>query len=160
MAETDGPVAVRQLRTADFERWKELWAGYLSFYRQELTDDLTSRAFERLSKGEHNMIGLVAADSENAPVGFAHLVFHACTWSASDKCYLEDLYVDPSRRGSETARTLFDAAFLEARNRGCDLVYWHTQQYNGAARSLYDRVGHLTSMIVYEHSLEDDPAKF
>ena len=95
----------------------------------------------------------------NELLGIAHLVFHATTWSTSDKCYLEDLYVDPSHRGSATARTLFDAVLLEARKRGCDLVYWHTQQYNGAARSLYDRVGHLTSMVVYEHLIEGDSAQ-
>ncbi len=34
--------------------------------------------------------------------------------------------------------------------RGADRVYWHTQQYNGRARSLYDQVGHPTSFVVYE----------
>jgi GNAT superfamily N-acetyltransferase len=159
MADTARGVAVRPLRTEDFDRWKELWLGYLSFYRQALTDDITSTVFERLSAGERDTIGLAAVDAENEPVGIAHLVFHATTWSASDKCYLEDLYVDPSYRGGETARTLFDAVFLEARRRGCELVYWHTQQYNGAARSLYDRVGRLTSTVVYEHLVERDAAQ-
>ncbi len=34
--------------------------------------------------------------------------------------------------------------------RGTSRVYWHTQQYNGRARSLYDVVGHPTSFVVYE----------
>ena len=156
MADKASPVAVRPLRTSDFDRWKELWAGYLAFYREELSDEITSTAFLRLSTGERNTAGLVAVDSDDMPVAFAHLVFHPSTWSAVDKCYLEDLYVDPSRRGGETARALFDAVFLQARERGCELVYWHTQQYNGSARSLYDRVGHLTSMVVYEHLIERD----
>jgi ribosomal protein S18 acetylase RimI-like enzyme len=101
MADTARGVAVRPLRTEDFDRWKELWLGYLSFYRQELTDDITSTVFERLSTGERDTIGLAAVDAENEPVGIAHLVFHATTWSASDKCYLEDLYVDPSYRGEK-----------------------------------------------------------
>lgn len=155
MPGTPTDVTVRPLRTDDLERWKELWAAYLSFYRQELAGDVTALAFARLSKGDNGMVGLVAVDSEDVPVGFAHLVFHARTWDASDKCYLEDLYVDPSYRGTQTGRAVFDAIFVEARERGCELVYWHTQQFNGAARSLYDRVGHLTSMVVYEHPLED-----
>jgi GNAT superfamily N-acetyltransferase len=154
MADTVSKVALRRLRAGDFERWKELWAGYLSFYRQELTEEITLQAFERLSAGERGTLGLVAVDAENEAVGLAHLVFHATTWSTSDKCYLEDLYVDPSYRGGEVARAIFDRVFLEARERGCELVYWHTQQFNGAARSLYDRVGHLTSTVVYEHLLD------
>jgi GNAT superfamily N-acetyltransferase len=154
MADTIRPVGVRALRTDDFDRWKELWAGYLSFYRQELTDEITSEAFARLSAGERGMLGLVAVDTDDQAVGIAHLVFHPSTWSAADKCYLEDLYVDRSHRGGNTARALFDAVFLTAHERGCELVYWHTQQYNGSARSLYDRVGNLTSMVVYEHPIE------
>jgi GNAT superfamily N-acetyltransferase len=156
MAETAHTVSVRPLEAEDFDRWKELWQGYLSFYRQELSDDITVQAFERLSTGERDTLGLVAVDAESEPVGIAHLVFHATTWSASDKCYLEDLYVDRSHRGGETARVLFDAIFLQARKRRCELVYWHTQQFNGAARSLYDRVGHLTSTVVYEHLIAGD----
>ena len=34
--------------------------------------------------------------------------------------------------------------------RGSDRLYWHTQQYNGRARSLYDQVGRSTSFVVYE----------
>lgn len=147
-------ISVRPLRADDFARWSELWAGYLSFYRQQLTGDITSVAFTRLSTGERDTFGLVAVDGDDEPVGIAHLVFHPSTWSAADKCYLEDLYVDPSHRGGETAQALFDAVFLQARERGCELVYWHTQQYNGAARSLYDRVGRLTSTVVYERPIE------
>jgi len=34
--------------------------------------------------------------------------------------------------------------------RGAGRLYWHTQEYNGRARSLYDQVAHLTSFVVYE----------
>ncbi len=94
--------------------------------------------------------GLVAIDDADRPVGFAHLVFHGSTWSPVGHCYLEDLFVDPAHRGSGTARSLFDAVYALARDRGADHVYWHTQQYNAPARSLYDQVGRLTSFIVYE----------
>ena len=29
-------------------------------------------------------------------------------------------------------------------------VYWHTQEYNAPARSLYDQVGRRTSFVMYE----------
>ena len=53
------------------------------------------------------------------------------------------------------ARALFDAVYATARERGVERVYWHTQQYNGAARSLYDQVGRPTSFVVYEHDLDE-----
>jgi GNAT superfamily N-acetyltransferase len=145
---------VRRLQIHDFDRWRVLWGGYLSFYRADVPDQVTDLTFKRLCDGEHGMVGLVAAGADDQPIGLAHLVFHGATWSESGYCYLEDLYVDPTHRGGQVARALFDAAYAEARERGVQRVYWHTQEYNGAARSLYDTVGQLTSFVVYEHLID------
>ena len=153
MSQADSPVTVRPLREDDHDRWLALWQGYLSFYRHELDDAVTLRTFKRLCDEEEGMLGLVAVDAEDQPVGLAHLVFHSATWSAVRSCYLEDLFVDRGRRGGVTARALFAAVYAAAAEYGCDRVYWHTQQFNAPARSLYDTVGQPTSMVVYEHDL-------
>ncbi len=147
-------VRVRRLREGDRGRWQALWSGYLAFYRARLSDEVTETTFARLRDGQEGVLGLVAVDADDMPIGLAHLVFHASTWSAAGYCYLEDLYVDPSRRGSPIARTLIEAVYAWARERGAERVYWHTQQYNGAARSLYDTVAQPTSFVVYEHPLD------
>ena len=147
---TDGPYSVRPLQDRDHDRWLDLWARYLSFYRAEIPDHVTDLTFQRLREGSEGMLGLVATAPDEAPVGLAHLVFHPSTWATNGHCYLEDLYVDRAARGSDVSRALFDAVFAEARARGSERVYWHTQQFNGAARSLYDTVGALTSMVEYE----------
>jgi GNAT superfamily N-acetyltransferase len=147
---TGDTAAVRLLGEGDLERWRVLWDGYLSFYRADLSAELTEQTFRRLCNADDGMLGLVAVDSDDRPIGLAHLVFHATTWSASLYCYLEDLYVDPGNRDRTTARILFDAVYAQAEKRGAARVYWHTQAFNGAARSLYDVVGELTSFVVYE----------
>jgi GNAT superfamily N-acetyltransferase len=144
---------VRRLRDDDRTAWQELWDGYLRFYRAELTAAVTERAFARLRDGADGMLGLVAVDDDDRPVGLAHLVFHPSTWSETSYCYLEDLFIRRDLRGGEIARALFAAVYDVAAERGAERVYWHTQQYNGAARSLYDVVGRLTSFVVYEHEL-------
>ncbi len=141
---------MRRLELRDRERWLELWAGYLRFYREEVSDEATAFTFERLCDARDGLLGLVATDAEDRPIGFAHLVFHPATWSVEGYCYLEDLYVDPAARGGRVSRALFDAVFAAARERGAEKTYWHTQQFNGAARSLYDTVGKLTSLVMYE----------
>ena len=147
-------IVVRRLVVGDLERWRPLWDGYLAFYRAEVSEDVTALTFQRLCDGEQGMLGLVAVGADDAPVGLAHLVFHAASWSANGYCYLEDLFVDRSYRGGGVARALFDAVFVHARARGAERVYWHTQQFNGAARSLYDTVGQLTSFVIYERDLD------
>ena len=153
MPDANAAVTVRRLRAGDHDRWLELWRGYLHFYRAEVPDTVTELSFARLCDGTDGMLGLVAIVGE-APVGLAHLVFHGGTWTAQGFCYLEDLFVDPARRGDGVARALFEAVYAAAREQGCERVYWHTQQYNAPARSLYDTVGTPTSFIVYEHELE------
>jgi GNAT superfamily N-acetyltransferase len=147
-ARSEAPV--RPLRDGDRTGWERLWAGYLSFYRGSVEAQVTDQTFARLRDKSDGFAGLVAVDEQDQPIGFAHLVFHGSTWSPTGYCYLEDLFVDPSHRGSGAALGLFDAVYAHARERGAERVYWHTQQYNAPARSLYDRVGRLTSFIVYE----------
>jgi GNAT superfamily N-acetyltransferase len=141
---------IRTLRTDDWEGWSGLWAGYLAFYRAELDDLTTQSTFERLCAGDEGMFGLLALDDAGQGIGMANCVVHASTWSRQPKCYLEDLFVDPSARGQDVGRALLRAVKAAGNEQGADTVYWHTQQYNGRARSLYDQVARPTSFVVYE----------
>jgi GNAT superfamily N-acetyltransferase len=143
-------VPIRALRGEDRDAWKPLWDGYLDFYREPLPGSVTDATFARLTERTDGMLGLVAENDAGALVGFAHVVVHPSTWSATSYCYLEDLFVSREGRGTDTARELIDAVYNVAREAGSTRVYWHTQQFNGAARSLYDTVAHNTSHVVYE----------
>lgn len=142
--------AIRALEAGDWDDWRALWAGYLAFYRANLSDATSRATFDRLCAREENMFGLVALDDAGRGIGLAHCVVHATTWSRRPKCYLEDLFVAPVARGHDVGRRLLAAVKEAADARGANGVYWHTQQYNGRARSLYDQVARSTSFIVYE----------
>lgn len=143
-------MSVRPLGAGDWEAWLPLWQGYLRFYREELPDDVTRTSFTRLSQRSDGMLGLLAVDELDVAVGLAHLVLHPATWTTSCYCYLEDLYVVPSSRGGDVGRRLIEAAYREADAAGAGRVYWHTQEFNGPARSLYDQVARRTSFVMYE----------
>jgi GNAT superfamily N-acetyltransferase len=140
----------RELRPGDWDDWRALWGGYLAFYRAQLPDDTSRATFDRLCGGEEGFFGLLAVDDEARGIGMANCVVHASTWSRQPTCYLEDLFVAPAARGDDVGRALLRAVRRAAGARGADRVYWHTQQYNGRARSLYDQVGRPTSFVVYE----------
>ena len=148
-------IFIRELRREDHDGWAELWSGYLHFYRAEISEQVTAKTFERLCEETDGMFALVAVDdgARGGPLGLAHSVVHPSTWSLTGYCYLEDLFVARAARGSGVAKQLIDATAAAARERGAERLYWHTQQFNGAARSLYDTVGQLTSMVVYEREL-------
>lgn len=141
---------IRPLQEGDFPAWRELWSAYLSFYRAEVSDGVTEASFRRLQQRTEGLLGLVAQAEPGPLLGFVHLVFHPSTWSTAPYCYVEDLFVSPSARGTGAALELLQAAFAEADRQGASRTYWETQTFNGAARSLYDQVAHPTSSIVYE----------
>lgn len=146
-------ITVRRLRAADRDGWQRLWSQYLRFYRADVPAPTSDITFARLCEADSGLLGLLAVDADGNALGLAHLIFHPSTWTDRPYCYLEDLFVDRAGRGAGVAGRLFDALYDIARAHGAERVYWHTQQYNGAARSLYDTVGQLTSFIVYEHEL-------
>ncbi len=141
---------IRALQGEDWDDWRALWAGYLAFYRAELPEETARATFERLSARADGLFGLIAVDDGGRGIGMANCVVHASTWSPQPKCYLEDLFVAPSARGHDVGRALLEAVTRTATDLGARPVYWHTQAYNGRARSLYDQVGRPTSFVVYE----------
>jgi GNAT superfamily N-acetyltransferase len=127
-----------------------LWDDYLAFYRTRLDEQTTEATFKRLCDRVDRMHGLIALDDEDHPIGFAHLVLHPSTWAKGSYCYLEDLFVAREARGGDTARQLILAVYQQADKAQASRVYWHTQEFNAPARSLYDQVGHRTSFVMYE----------
>ena len=144
---------VRELRREDRETWNELWAGYLHFYRAELAPEVSEQTFARMTERREGCFGLAVDAEDGTLVGVAHCVLHPTTWSRGATCYLEDLFVDPGHRGTAAARALIEAAAEQARAAGAETLYWHTQAFNGRARSLYDTVAQLTSFVHYERQL-------
>ncbi len=145
--------AVRPIAAGDLDEWIPLWTAYLDFYRETLDDQVMRRTFERLSRREDGLFGFCAESPDGMLVGIAHGILHPSTWSTSLACYLEDLFVGPSARGTGAARALIESVADEARRCGATKLYWHTQEFNGPARSLYDQVATRVSYVVYERSL-------
>jgi GNAT superfamily N-acetyltransferase len=144
---------IRELRQQDRVAWSELWAGYLHFYRAELAPEVTEQTFSRMTERRDGCFGLAAEAEDGTLVGLAHCVLHPTTWSRGGTCYLEDLYVDPGHRGAGAAKALIEAAGEQSHAAGAETLYWHTQAFNGRARSLYDTVAQLTSFVHYERQL-------
>jgi GNAT superfamily N-acetyltransferase len=144
---------IRGLRDEDRAAWTVLWAGYLRFYRAELDAAVTEQTFARMTERRDGCFGLAAEAENGTVIGFSHCVMHPTTWSRGGTCYLEDLYVDPEHRGTDAGRALIEAAGERAQAAGAETLYWHTQAFNGRARSLYDTVAQLTSFVHYERQL-------
>jgi GNAT superfamily N-acetyltransferase len=143
---------IRSAKAADEKRWRELFHGYAKFYRSTVSEEVTALTWSKFLDLKSDMACLVA-EQDGQVIGICHYNFHQSTWSDRPYCYLEDLYVDPESRGTGAARELILACEIEAKKRDAVRLYWHTQEYNAAARSLYDSIMPRSSFIVYRKAL-------
>lgn len=144
-------VTIRRFWPEDYGAWKRLWAGYLDFYGMTVPEAATRETWRRVRDGQGPVWGFAAEEQPGAVVGLVHYLFHATSTAVGQRCYLQDLYVDPDARGRGAGRALMQAVFAEADTAKADQVYWLTAEDNSAARGLYDRVGSLTSMVKYRN---------
>jgi GNAT superfamily N-acetyltransferase len=145
-------VTIRPTEAGDEAAWRRLWAGYLRFYRANVPETTTAATFAAILDPDSPIGGLVAVRAGTA-IGLTNYVLHASTWSTQPICYLQDLYVDPDARGGGAARALIFGVEEVAKAKGCFRYYWQTQEFNGAARSLYDTIVPRSSFIVYRKNL-------
>ena len=141
---------IRPLRPGDEGDWRRLWRAYLAFYGTEVGEDVYTTFFARLLGDDPRDFNGLIAHVEGRAVGIAHFLFHRHGWKTEEVCYLQDLYADPSVRGTGVGRALVEAVYEAADRAGAPSVYWLTQEGNTQARRLYDRVGRLTDFIKYQ----------
>ena len=141
-------LTIRAIEEKDKDQWLKLWAGYLEFYKSTITPEQTELTWKRLINNEQKMFGFVA-ESEEGVIGFTHCLFRPSTWTETDYCYLEDLFVDPSIRGKGVGRALMSKVVELAKEKNSKRVYWTTQEFNKTARVLYDSIIPVSEFVQY-----------
>ena len=141
-------LTIRAIEEKDKDKWLKLWAGYLEFYKSTISPEQTELTWKRLINNELKMFGFVA-ESDEGVIGFTHCLFRPSTWTETDYCYLEDLFVDPNIRGKGVGRALMNKVFELAQEKKSKRVYWTTQEFNQTARVLYDSITPVSEFVQY-----------
>lgn len=140
---------IRPLEASDLTEWSALWTAYLEFYESSVDGAVYDLTFQRNLNPKHKSQNCLVAEADGKLVGLVHYIYHAHNWRGEDVCYLQDLYADPSVRGTGVGRALIEAVYKAADENGTPSVYWMTQDFNADARKLYDRIATLTPFIKY-----------
>jgi GNAT superfamily N-acetyltransferase len=147
-------ITITTLRPEDRRRWAELWRGYLEFYETSLPETIYELTWNRLmTPGPVFGFGARLADADAPLVGITHYLFHDHAWSPKPVCYLQDLFVDATVRGTGCGRALIERVAAAARQRDCLRLYWTTKEDNATARLLYDRLARFSGFIRYDYAL-------
>jgi GNAT superfamily N-acetyltransferase len=140
---------VAPLTAEDEKAWRPLFEGYCRFYAVEPTADKSATVWRWLMDVDHPLHGF-GARAAGRLIGIAHVRAVPRTLSGCDGGFLDDLFVEPSMRGSGAAAQLLKGVAAFARTKKWSNVRWWTADDNYRARNLYDRVARKTSWNTYE----------
>lgn len=141
---------IRPIDAHDGERWRELFSDYGVFYKTSFSDEVLDGVWAWLLDPGHPVNALVATNDDGVVIGFAMYRTQPDTFSAGPGLYLDDLFVDPSARGSGVATRLLSRVGEVARELGVRQVRWITAADNVSAQHSYDRIARRTSWVTYE----------
>ena len=145
-------ITIRPIGLDDRVSWEPLWTAYLDFYGRRLAPEVTEFTWRRLTRtGE--IEGLLAIDEQHRAVGLVQFFFHPSTSTIGGNCYLQDLFVVPAARGGRIGAQLIAAVAAAAKAKGAAILYWQTEEFNGTARRLYERVAKRSPFIRYQIEL-------
>ncbi len=143
---------IRSLVSEDKSAWLTLWQGYQAFYERTVPSEVTNATWARLAQAV-DIFGFLAVAEGGEGVGLVHYLFHPSTSLLGSSCYLPDLFVAPAARGHGVGRELIRRVAEAAKARGASLLYWQTEEFNGTARRLYERVAKRSPFIRYQLEL-------
>ena len=141
---------IRRLTDTDRAAWERLYAAYAEFYRVSQTPAMRATVWGWIGSGQ---ISAFVAVQDGALIGFAHFRRYLRPLSTSTGGFLDDLFVDPSARGSGAAAALIEAVKVHAVAQGWSVLRWITAEDNLRARTLYDRVATKTPWVTYDIKL-------
>lgn len=138
----------RTPKTEEFEAWFALYEPYSHAVESPVTREIARSVWNWIQNRTHGIESIVAL-REGRVVGFVHYRPFPRTLDANEACFLDDLYVIESERGSGLAQLLIAQVVDAAKQRGWTHVRWVTTNGNQRARGLYEKVASLMDLLTY-----------
>jgi ribosomal protein S18 acetylase RimI-like enzyme len=132
-------------KAEDIENVAALIAAFRSWWGKDEPTLEKIREMAAVLIDDPNTEFLLAAPGDGAPpAGVCQLRYRLSVWTGADDCWLEDLYVDDAARGTGLGRALVEAAFEDARARGCRRMELDVNESNTEALAFYESLGFTT----------------
>ena len=125
---------IRVAGPADVDTVAELLIAFRDWWGSSSPPDETFRRTAATLLEDPNTEFLLAGTD-----GVAQLRYRLSAWTGTEDCWLEDLYVRDSARGTGLGRAL--ACFERARARGCTRIELDVNEANTGAIRLYTGLG-------------------
>jgi ribosomal protein S18 acetylase RimI-like enzyme len=138
-------VIVRQATNADLDALAPLLRAFAVEDHHDWDEGVIDAARGLLGRPEYGVI-LVAVDGTEL-IGYAVVCLNWSLESRGLESLLDEIYVEPGRRGRSIGRRLVGRSLAHASSRGATRMNLEVEAHNDAARRLYERLG-----FVADHS--------
>ncbi|KAM0541335.1 hypothetical protein ACHAPJ_013283 [Fusarium lateritium] len=147
---------IEKPQRSDFDEWSKLFRAYIDFYKSTIEEGQYARTFDRILEEKDGLQALVVRQvrgEEKTLVGIAHFFPEQTPWSEKKILLLNDLFIDPSVRGTGLGRKLTLAVADVGKQQGCMRLQWLTKYDNTQARKLYDTLAE-SQFVQYRLNLQ------
>lgn len=128
--------SIRTAGPEDLDTVTTLLIGFRDWWNSTSPTDETFRATAERLLQDPNTEFLLAGDE-----GFAQLRYRLSAWTGTEDCWLEDVFVRDSARGTGLGKALVQTAIDRARARGCKRIELDVNETNTGAIGLYEHLG-------------------
>jgi GNAT superfamily N-acetyltransferase len=132
---------IRRARVEDVPIILELIRDLATYERAPDEVTATGEQLVNVLFGKQPAAEVLLAFEDKSPVGFAVYFFNFSTWLGRPGLYLEDLFVNPEKRGKGHGRALLVELAKIARDRGCGRMEWAVLDWNEPAIKFYRTLG-------------------
>jgi GNAT superfamily N-acetyltransferase len=136
-----GKLVIRRAKPKDAESVWKLLQG-LAVY-EKLGDRVTgsARQLARHMAGPKKIVDIFVAEQDGDLIGYAMYYLIYSSFRTQPMMWLEDLFVQPERRGTGAGRELIHAVARDAERLGCWRLSWAVLEWNEPAIGFYERLG-------------------
>lgn len=129
-------ITIRRAKRKDCPRLLELVKGLALYEKapEKVTVELSH--FEESGFGRHPVWWAFVAEENGCIAGFALYYIRFSTWKGQ-RMYLEDIYVEPGRRGEGIGAQLFGRLVEEAKERNLHGMMWQVLEWNEPGINFY-----------------------
>ena len=132
-----------------FDAWRAQYLRYAAALGEHADDATAATVWSWLLAHTHGVEGILAVGEADELTGFVHFRPFPRTLDGDEACFIDDVWVSESRRGTGLAAALIDRVRALARDRGWTHVRWVTDAQNARARALYDRIAEDANLVTY-----------
>ncbi len=140
---------IRPVTASDEANWKQLFRGYREFYKLPESEEVVERVWGWIIDPAHECEALVA-EHDGRIIAFGDYRRFSRPSTGTVGIWLDDLFTDPTSRGTGAGRAIITRLTEIARAEGRSVVRWITADDNLQAQALYDQVASRTHWVTYD----------